>query len=285
MSLESKRLGPLGVEVLGLDLRESISETDWQALRDLVMREGLVLFRDQPMDAERQIALGCRFGELENTTIDGGPVDESKTLLTNVDVDGNILADDHVMMQLLAINEGWHTDSSFRDIPASFSLFSGVTVPEEGGDTFFASFQLGWDALPEDEREKLLGLRALHDYNEAYATREVDMTGVFGGAAPCGTHPIVRRHPETGRTGLFVSEHVFGIEGMPSDEAKALNRRLVDICIDPARVYHHHWSLGDLLIWDNRSMLHRAQGFDPQHPRVMRHVRVAGSEAAIAATR
>jgi len=284
MSLESKRLGPLGVEVLGLDLRQSVSETDWQALRDLVMREGLVVFRDQSMDAHCQIELGSRFGELENTTIEEGPMDESKTLLANVDAEGKILAADDVMMQLVAINEGWHTDSSFREIPASFSLFSGVTLPEQGGDTFFASLSLGWDALPEDERGRLFGLRAIHDYNAAYESREVDMSSVFGGAAPCGIHPIVRRHPETGRTGLFVSEHVSGIEGMPVDEARALNRRLLEVCTDPARVYRHHWSLGDLLIWDNRSMLHRAQGFDSRHPRVMRHVRVAGSEAAIAAS-
>ena len=284
MSLESKPLGPLGVEVLDLDLREAISDVDWQALRELVMREGLVVFREQPMDAGLQIELGRRFGELENTTLEEGPMDESKVLLANVDDAGMIREDDDVMMQLVAINEGWHTDSSFREIPASFSLFSGVTIPEQGGDTFFASLHLGWDALPKEEQTALFGLRGLHDYNQAYAIREVDMTGVFGGSAPAGSHPIVRRHPETGRTGLFVSEHLFAIEGMPEEEAKALIRRLLGFCVDPSRVYRHRWSVGDILIWDNRSMLHRAQGFDSRYPRVMRHVRVAGSEAAIAAT-
>jgi alpha-ketoglutarate-dependent taurine dioxygenase len=284
MSLESNRLGPLGVEVLGLDLKSAISDRDWNALRDLIMREGLVAFREQPMDADLQLELGRRFGELENTSADQGPIDESKFLLANVDEKGQILEDDDVMMHLVAINEGWHTDSSFRDVPASFSLFSGVTIPPEGGDTFFASMQLGWDALPAPEQAALFGLLGVHDYDQAYAIREVDMTSVFGGAAPGAVHPIVRRHPETGQTGLFVSEHVFAIEGMAEEEAKTLIRRLLDVCVEPARVYRHHWSPGDLLIWDNRSMLHRAQGFDPGHARVMRHVRVAGSEAAIAAT-
>lgn len=285
MSLESKRLGPLGVEVVDLDLRLPISQSDWQALRELVMHEGLVVFRDQPMDAQKQLELGCRFGEIENTSTDLGPMDESKTLLSNVDAEGRLLDEDHVLMQLVAINEGWHTDSSFREIPASFSLFSGLTVPEQGGDTFFASLRLGWDALPIDEREALYGLSGFHDYNRAYEIREVDVTSVFGGAAPGGRHPILRRHPETGKTGLFVSEHMFGIEGLSDDEAKRLTRRLLDVCTDASRTYRHHWSVGDLLIWDNRSMLHRAQGFDSRHPRVMRHVRVAGTEAAIAATR
>jgi alpha-ketoglutarate-dependent taurine dioxygenase len=284
MGLASRRLGALGVEVLGLDLRDGVSDADWQALRELVMEEGLVLFRDQPMEARTQIELGQRFGELENTSVDGGPMDESQFLLSNVDERRQMLASDDVMMQLVAINEGWHTDSSFRELPASFSLFSAVTVPEEGGDTIFASMQLGWDSLSEAEQSELYGLRALHDYNQAYAIRDVDVSDVFGGEAPSASHPIVRRHPETGRTGLFISEHVFAIEGMPAEEGRALSRRLLLACVDPSRVYRHHWSVGDVLIWDNRSMLHRAQGFDSKHPRVMRHVRVAGSEPAIAAT-
>jgi alpha-ketoglutarate-dependent 2,4-dichlorophenoxyacetate dioxygenase len=284
MSLRSRRLGPLGVEVTNLDLRGEVPEPAWQALRALVMEEGLVLFRDQPMDAHLQLELGRRFGELENTSLDEGPMDESKILLANVDEAGQMLAEDDVRMQLVAINEGWHTDSSFRDIPASFSLFSAVTVPEQGGDTFFASLQRGWDALPEEEQRELFGLSAHHDYDQAYATRDVDVKDVFGGSAPGGVHPVVRRHPETGRTGLFISEHVFAIDGIPDNEAKALNRRLLDVCADPTRIYRHRWSVGDLLIWDNRSMLHRAEGFEANQPRVMRHVRVAGDEAAIPAT-
>ncbi len=284
MSLESKRLGPLGVEVLGLDLREPISDADWQALRELIVREGVAVFRDQPMEAGVQIELGRRFGELENTTLDTMPMDESKFLLANVDPQGRTRSDDDVLMQLVAINESWHTDSSFRDVPASFSLFSALTIPEEGGDTFFASLHLGWDALPIEEQAALYGLRGHHDYERAYALRDVDMRTVFGGSAPSATHPIVRRHPESGRTGLYVSEHVFAIEDMPEEEAMTLIRHLLDACADPKRVYRHRWAVGDVLIWDNRSTLHRAQGFDPDRPRVMRHVRVAGSEAAIAAT-
>lgn len=284
MSLECKQLGPLGVEVLGLDLRAPVAEDDWRALRELVMREGVVVFRDQPMSAEAQIALGRRFGELENTSIDQRPIDASTILLSNVDAEGRVMADDETTMRLVAINEGWHTDSSFREVPASFSLFAAVVVPEVGGDTFFASLRRGWEALSAEEQSALFGLQALHDYESAYASRHVDLSGFFGGEAPSATHPLVRRHPETGETALFVSEHVFAIEGMPDAEARALAERLVGVCTDPARQYRHAWAVGDLVIWDNRTMLHRAEGFDPRYARVMRHVRVAGEGGAIAAT-
>ncbi len=283
MSLEGRPLGPFGVEVVGLDLREEIPDSRWRALRELVMAEGLVVFRDQPMSPEHQIELGRRFGPLENTSLEDGPMDVSKIELSNVDGSGRVLAEDDVRMQLVAVNEGWHTDGSFSEIPASFSLFAAVVVPPEGGDTFYASQQLGWEALPLAERSRLFGLRGRHDYDRAYAVRDLDMHEVFEGPAPSSVHPIVRRHPETGRTGLFISEHLFEIEGMPVAESRALVRRLLEVCTDPARVYRHRWSPGDLLIWDNRSMLHRAQGFDRRHARVMRHVRVAGTEETMAA--
>jgi alpha-ketoglutarate-dependent taurine dioxygenase len=283
VDLRLERLDPIGVEVLGLDLREPVDDATWLALRETVMREGVVVFREQPMSAQAQIALGRRFGELENTALDRGEMDESKTLLANVGPDGEFYAEDDPNLQLVAINEGWHTDSSFRDVPASFSLFAGVTVPEEGGDTFFASLERGWEALPAQTQAGLYGLHATHDYDRAYATRGVDLSDVFGGAAPSSRHPVVRRHPETGRPGLFVSEHVFEVDGLPDEDAASLVEELLRVCVDPARVYRHHWAAGDLLVWDNRSMLHRAQGFDPRHPRVMRHVRVAGSEAVLPA--
>jgi taurine dioxygenase len=158
-------------------------------------------------------------------------------------------------------------------------------VPDEGGDTFYLSLERAWWALSPAERAPLYGLHAVHDYERAYAVRGVDLGDFFGDSPPVATHPLVLRHPESGRTVLFVSEHVFGIEGMAEAEARPLLDRLMAVCTDPDNVYRHRWSVGDLLIWDNRSTLHRAQGFDPRHPRVMRHVRVAGFETPIPADR
>ncbi len=280
----TRPLDPIGVEVVGFDLRSPISDAAWAALRQGVIDTGLVVFRDQSIDAATQLALGRRFGTLENTSLDQGPLDESRILLSNLDEDGRVRAEDDDAMRLVAINESWHTDSSFRDVPASFSLFSAVTVPAAGGDTFYASLERGWQALPAAERAPLFGRYAVHDYDRAYRARGLEMEHVFGGAAPTARHPVVHRHPESGRTGLFVSEHAFAVDGLGEAESRQLVERLVGICTDPERVYRHRWRAGDLVIWDNRSMLHRAQGFDSRHPRVMRHVRVAGDGPAIAAT-
>jgi len=281
---ETVSLEPVGVEVRGLDLRRPISTAVWQRLREAVVREGLVLFREQPLTTAEQVALGRRFGVLENTSLDGGEIDESSFLLSNVGQDGALLPADAIEHKLVAINEGWHTDSSFREVAASFSLFSGVVVPEVGGDTFFASLQRGWDALSRDEQEELIGLVGHHNYDRAYQSRGVDMTEYFGGAAPSATHPLARVHPESGRVGLFVSEHLYAIEGMEAADADERVRKLLAVCTAPEHVYRHRWAAGDLLIWDNRSMLHKAEGFDTEHPRVMRHVRIAGTEPGIAAT-
>jgi alpha-ketoglutarate-dependent taurine dioxygenase len=285
MKLRTKSLGLLGVEVEGLDLRQSIDEENWFALRELVMAEGVVVFRDQPMESGDQVELGRRFGELENTSPDQQPLEESDFLLSNVGEDGSVRSDTDVMMQLVAINEGWHTDSSFRDVPASFSLFSALTVPAKGGDTFFASLRLGWESLTAAEQVSLYGLRARHDYHRAYVSRNVDMTSVFDGEAPTAVHPIVRMHPETGQAALYLTQHMYEVEGMDSEASERLIHHLLEACVASERIYRHAWSPGDLLIWDNRSMLHRAQGFDAVFPRIMRHVRVAGEGPAIAAVR
>jgi taurine dioxygenase len=185
---------------------------------------------------------------------------------------------------MLSITVDWHTDSSFREVPAAFSFLSAATVPKQGGGTFFASLQKGWDALSPDEQSTLYGLDGIHDYPAAYRSRGVDMSDIPGFEMPMRIHPIVRRHPETGRTGLFITEHMSAVEGLSEDESSELLAKLLGVCIHPERIYRHRWSVGDLIIWDNRSMIHRAQGCESRYPRVMHHVRVAGSEPAIAAT-
>ena len=282
-TLETVSLGPLGVEITGIDLRDELTEDDLAALRRTVSEEGLVLIREQPLSPPAQVALGRRFGTLEALSTDGGEIDTKTIAIANVDEDGAILGDDSAMLRLLSINEGWHTDSSFRDVPASFSLFSAVTVPKRGGDTFFASQHLGWDALSSDEQAALYGLRGIHDYPAAYRSRGFEMSDVTNFEMPRQVHPIARRHPETGRTGLYMTEHMSGIEGLSDHDGSSLLAKLLGACTHPERIYRHHWSVGDLIIWDNRSMLHRAQGFEPGFPRVMRHVRVAGNEPTIAA--
>jgi alpha-ketoglutarate-dependent taurine dioxygenase len=281
--LETLPLGALGVEVRGLDLRESISEEVWAALSETVRREGLVLLRGQPLTPEQQIAVGQRFGPLEQLDVNAGEGAPALAVLSNLDGDGRLRAADDPIMKLVSINEGWHTDSSFREIPAAFSVFTCVVAPAEGGDTFFVSLRRAWLDLSDSEREALRDLDGVHDYAAAYRARGNATGEAVGFDDPAVVHPIARRHPETGDTVLYLSEHVNRIVGLPDAEGRLLIQRLLAHITASDRIHRHRWSVGDVLIWDNRSMLHRAQGFDPRHARVMHHVRVAGTEPVLRA--
>jgi alpha-ketoglutarate-dependent 2,4-dichlorophenoxyacetate dioxygenase len=276
-------LAPIGVEIRGLALGGTVSDDDLARLRRIAVDEGLVLLRDQALAPAAHVALGRRLGEIERGAFNEDTPDSDLILLTNRGRDGRMLPNDDVRMRLVAINEGWHTDSSFRPVPASFSLFSAVVVPPVGGRTFFACLRRGWEALDAPLREALRGRLGVHDYAAAFRRFGSAIEGDPIFDLPPVSHPLVRRHPESGATVLYTSEHVIGIEGMPGDEARALLARLLAVATAPDRVYAHAFRPGDLLIWDNRSMLHRAEGFDERHARVMHHVRIAGSEPVIAA--
>jgi alpha-ketoglutarate-dependent taurine dioxygenase len=283
VDFEVRPLDPIGVEIAGLDLGRPMTDAGRARLRQVAMEQGLVLIREQPLEPREQVALARRFGVPEQGTFNEDSPDSELILLTNVDADGRMLSEDDVRMRLVRINEGWHTDSSFRPVPASFSFFSAVVVPEEGGDTLFASMQAAWQSLDESEQRSLYGLMGVHDYAKAFRLRGADIDGDPIFDLPPESHPLVRRHPETGANSLFVSEHVMGIEGWSDERARPLLAHLLGVVTAPERVYRHRWSVGDLLIWDNRSMLHCAQGFDSRHPRVMHHVRIEGTEPAIPA--
>lgn len=278
-------LSGVGVEIEGLDLREPISDATFARLRRTVVDEGLALLRGQRLAPEAQIALGKRFGPIEQLILDAEDDEPSMAVIGNVDADGKVLPADSRHMKLIQINEGWHTDSSFRENPASFSVFSCVVAPDEGGDTFWTSLEKGWRRLPAAEQARLLPLDGVHDYAAAYRARGNEKGGIVGFDSDPVVHPLVREHPESGAPSLYVSEHVARLEqsGRPVEGGDEILRAVLEVVTRPEGVHRHHWSEGDVAIWDNRSMLHRAQGFDDRFPRVMHHVRVAGFEPPIRA--
>ena len=270
----------LGARVRGVDLGK-LDDVTFDALYEVFLEYGVLVFPAQHLSDEAQDKFARRFGEIERTS----PGQKGAiTRITNESPKGGVFSEHEYRYKALRGNEGWHTDSSFREIPASFSVFSCVVGPEVGGDTFYANLRRGWVDLPEDLKARLYGLRGVHDYGAAYRARGNDEGGMIGYDLPAIVHPLVRRHPETGTTGLYVSEHISHIEGMDPAESHRLLDQLLTHTTAENRVYRHHWSVGDVMIWDNRSMLHRAQGFDQRHPRVMHHVRVGGFERPIAAT-
>ena len=277
MTFRVRPLDPIGVEIEGLALGGDFPDEDFEVLRRCVLDHGVALLREQSLSGDEQLAIGRRFGPLEGISTGPGSPLQELIVIANVDDDGRIRPDDSEAMRSITINEQWHTDSSFRETPATFSIFAAVEIPPEGGETWYASLRRGWEALDPQTRDSLEGLRAKHDYREAY--RRAGAGAVFEGMGSAleHWHPLVRRHPETGARALFVTGHAFEVEGMDAAEGRALIEKLVAFCTDEERVYRHRWCPGDVLIWDNRSMLHRAQGFEERHRRVMHHVRVAGT--------
>lgn len=264
----------VGAELRGVDLAE-LDALGFTALHAALLAHGLLIVRGQSLDHAQHVALARRFGPLETLGREMGTPHPEIIAITNLAEDGSLLPRSDPLMSLLSVNERWHTDSSFREIPSSVSVFRAERVPPNGGDTFYASLRRGWLELEPHERTEYESLRLVHDYGRS-AKRLGSWMPDRIEEAPV-VHPLVRRHPETGESCLYLSDHALRVEGMSEAEGRALIERLLEHCAREEWVYRHVWSPGDVALWDNRCMLHRAQGFDEEHPRLMYHVRVEGS--------
>jgi alpha-ketoglutarate-dependent taurine dioxygenase len=285
VATQLRALEPIGVEVTGVDLC-SPSNAEFDAIHAGLLAHGLLVFRGQQLGHEEQTALARRFGELEALGTQMGTAHPEVIAISNLGPEGpegRLLTRRDPLMMSLAVNEFWHTDSSFREIPSTVSVFRAEIVPETGGGTWFASLRRGWLELDEAQRERLRGLRAVHDYSRSWDKLDASPPGSF--SDPPVVHDLVRVHPETGEESLYLSSHSYSIEGMAESEGRQLLEELVEFCVREGRVYRHAWSPGDVLIWDNRCMIHRTEGFDETHPRLMYHVRVAGDDPRPAAGR
>lgn len=280
MPLTLSPLHPLFVaEVSGLDLREPLTPAMAEEIHRAMDRYAVLVFRDQQLDDDQQMAFGRALGKLEPTR---GVVDAHKHRLkhqemndiSNLDTDGKLLgADDRRRMFSLG-NRLWHSDSSFKATPALYSMLHARVIPPEGGDTEFADMRAAWDALPEKDKAKVKDLTTWHSliYSRAqlgFADYTEEEKKAF---APVPQR-LVRRHPGSGRTSLYLSAHIGRVEGMPVPEGMMMIRELTEHATQPDFVYRHKWRQNDLVMWDNRCTLHRARPFeDGTYPRDMRRV-------------
>ena len=153
----------------------------------------------------------------------------------------------------------WHTDASYMQRPASTTLLYAIDIPPSGGDTQFANMHAGYDALSAEMKQRIEGLRAVHSWEQSrYNSGSRAASADEIAAAPPVAHPLVRVHPKTGRKGLYLGNHTSHIEGMPIEEGRALLRELLEHTTQPEFIYRHKWRVGDIVIWDNRSLLHKA---------------------------
>jgi alpha-ketoglutarate-dependent taurine dioxygenase len=266
----------LGALVTGVRLG-ALDASEWPAIENAFHEHAVLIFPGQHLAANEQVAFARRFGEIEHivANVDTVPISNRRR-------DGTLLADDEPTMQILRGNEGWHTDSSYMPLAAKASVLSAAVVPSRGGETEWADMRAAYAALDPATREQIGKLSAYHSLRYSQARIGQTEAGGFGygfSVEKPPLRPLVKLHPVTGRPSLFVGRHAYGIPGLAPEESERLLDRLVDFACQPPRTHRHSWSPGDVVIWDNRCVLHRARPWDHSEPRVMYHTRVAGDPA------
>lgn len=277
--------GPFGVFVEGLVL-DSDDQLPVAELKAALGRHGVLVFRGAPISAPQFVALGRAFGELEILPEPEKRHPEHPEIfsLSNVLPDGDIVTFDEPQAVFLRGTERWHTDSSFREIPCLCTMLNAITVPPEGGDTEFADMVAAYGALPEERQAQLAELTLVHSYEFSRANNPGEMVPMSAedlAKYPPVHHPLVRQHPD-GRRSLYMGAHASHIDGMGMSEGRELLAELADYAGADRFVYRHSWQANDLVVWDNRSTLHRLRPYDIAHQRrVMQRITVAGSERVV----
>jgi alpha-ketoglutarate-dependent taurine dioxygenase len=270
--------GTFGAVVRGVELGALDDET-WAAIHATWIEYALLIFPRQFVTRDEQNAFARRFGDLE---FEAAPI-------SNIGRDGRVHAEpsDDVVKSLRG-NEGWHHDSTYMPLQAKGAVFSAEIVPSAGGATGWADMRAAYEALDDDTRRLLAGMSAYHSLyysqgREGYLPSKRNEDGSYG---MYGYHdkepslrPLVKVHPDTGRPNLLIGRHAYGIIGMDPDESERFLDHLNDWACQPPRLHFHQWAVGDVVVWDNRRLMHRATPFDMTEPRRMWHTRIAGDPA------
>ena len=256
--------------VSGVDISQPLQRDDYEAIEDAINRYSVLVFRDQPITDEQQLDFSRHFGELEfpsaTTRMD---VEGTRRLkyrelsdISNLDKDGNVRPPDSRALFYSRANRLWHTDASFRKVPARLSMLAAHEVPSKGAETEYADMRAAYDSLPDDLKAQIEHLVAEHSivyshsligYNE-FLNEEHD-------ALPPALQRLVRVHPGSGRKTLYLASHASHIVDMPLEEGRALLDRLMELATKPEFVYRHEWRVNDYVIWDDRCTMHRGRPY------------------------
>jgi alpha-ketoglutarate-dependent 2,4-dichlorophenoxyacetate dioxygenase len=284
MPFVTRQIGPcFAAKVEGIDIRKPLSPEEVAAIHAGMDRYAVLVFHDQQIDDEQQLAFTRRLGDIEHAigTSLRAP-DECRLPTTfadvsNLDKDGAIFAREDRRRLFALGNRLWHSDSSFKEIPAKYSLLRAVSIPSRGGDTEFAYMVAAYDALDADTRAAVEEL--ICEHSQLFSRQQLGFADFteeerarFAPVRQC----LVRTHPVTGRKSLYLSSHAGSILGWPVPEARAFLRDLVEHATQRQFVYAHRWRVGDLVMWDNRQTMHRARPFPAHEPRDMRRTTLVG---------
>lgn len=272
------RLSPAGgVAITGADLSQPLSPALQDAIFAAFRDHHILVFRDQDLSQDEQLAFTRQFGEIEEHVARHSAAARYGLvhLVTNVGDDGQPTT------KLTQVgNYLWHTDKSYHAVPSLMTVLHAKELPPEGGDTQFANMAMAYEALPETTKQQIAGMRAVHSWAAsrrragAPPPSEIEMR-----ERPPVDHPLVRTHPVSGAKTLYIGNHASHILGMPEDEGDALLVELLEHATQPQFIYTHRWHDGDLVMWDNRCLLHRALGnyAMAQYRRVLHRTVVTGT--------
>ncbi len=273
----------LGAELRGVDLTRPIAAEVFAEIEAAFNRYGILVFPEQPVTDEQQLAFSRLFGPLEvNPNYAGAKMRLRPDVadISNLDAEGRVLARDDRRNLFNLGNQLWHTDSSFKRVPAKCSLLSARELPSAGlmgaGETEFADLRAVWDALPEAKKRELDGLVVEHSiFRSRSQIGFADFNDEIFKQLPPVPQALVRHHPASGRTSLYLASHASHIIGWPVEEGRALIEELIAFATQPQFVYRHRWTVGDLVIWDNRCTMHRGRPFDDTQRRVLHRTTVS----------
>jgi alpha-ketoglutarate-dependent 2,4-dichlorophenoxyacetate dioxygenase len=286
MDLVVTPLHPLFVaEITGVDLGKPIDENMRRAIERAMDAYAVCVVPGQCLEDEEQIAFARLYGPLEvspnigrrSAAVLNARIRHREIFdISNLDEIGGILDEKNARSAFHLGNQLWHTDSSFKRETASWSMLHARVIPPAGGDTEFADTRAAYDALPDAMKSRLEGLVAEHSlwHSRAklggYVPTEEERKSY-----PSARHPVVRRHPGSGRNALYIATHASHIVGLPVEDGQALLAELIAFATEPQFVYRHKWHVGDLVIWDNRCTMHRATPFETtDHARDMRRTTI-----------
>lgn len=273
--------GALGADIKGVDLSRPLGDALVTSIRDAWLTHQVIRFREQKLSDARLIAVAQQlFGKPQPVEFQAAEYNRDG-LLPEIDVVSNVIIDDKPIGCLGAGEATWHTDMSIFELPASATMLYGIEIPPSGGNTRFANMYEAYATLPQRLKDKIAGRTSIHDiaYTAGGKVRGGFEPVTDKSKGPGAVHPIVRTHGETGRKALFLGRPGNGyIHGLSVPESDALLEELWTHMTNPRFVWEHTWRPGDVIVWDNRSVVHSRGSFDAQARRILHRVSVEGEK-------
>jgi alpha-ketoglutarate-dependent 2,4-dichlorophenoxyacetate dioxygenase len=280
--MEIVPLGPgFAAELRGVRLADvAADDAVYAVVRAAFEEHSVLVFRDQEVTDEIQLAFSRRFGPPEVTKVGSQGTGSHFVILSTIGPDGKVVPADHRLSLRSKANQLWHTDSSFKRVPALTSILSARIIPARGGETEYVSTRLAFEQLDAPLRDKLEKSFAWHDY--AYSRSQIAAglaTPEERAALPPQCWRMVWKNPVNGRSAIYLASHAYAVEGMEAAAGKRLIEELMEAATAPGTSYLHPWRRGDVVMWDNRATMHRGRPWPAHEARLMVRTTISATEA------